>query len=200
MKDLDALRRIDVDEASLRAARRLAERAEARGLVDVGYAFVDSPFGALLVAATARGLVRLAYPDGRPDAVLAELAAKVSPRVLEAPAMLDDVRRQLEQYFERRRRGFALPIDWRLTVGFTREVLRATARIPFGSLATYADVARRAGSARAVRAAGNALGQNPIPIVVPCHRVVRTGGGIGGYTGGLARKRRLLAIEGIPMS
>jgi methylated-DNA-[protein]-cysteine S-methyltransferase len=128
--------------------------------------------------------------------VLAQLATGVSPRILETPAMLDDARRQLDQYFARRRRDFALPLDLRLAHGFTRRVLEETARIPFGSLASYGDVARRAGSPRAVRATGNALGANPIPIVVPCHRVVRTGGALGGYGGGLERKQLLLRLEG----
>jgi methylated-DNA-[protein]-cysteine S-methyltransferase len=196
MKDLERLRDRDLGRAAQRAAARFAERAAASGLIDVGFAFVPSPFGALLVAATPRGLVRLAYPDCEPDEFLAELAARVSPRILEAPAMLDDVRRQLEQYFARRRQRFELPVDFQLTHGFTRRVLRATADIPFGSLATYADMARAAGSPRGARAAGNALGANPIPIVVPCHRVIHTGGTIGGYTGGLARKRLLLRLEG----
>lgn len=196
MKDIETLRARDVERASRHAAARVAARAATEGLVDVGFAFVPSPFGALLVAATGRGLVRLAYPDGSPDAVLAQLAAEVSPRILEAPGMLDAVRRQLDEYFARRRRRFELPLDLRLTRGFTRRVLQATGRVPFGGLATYADVARAAGSPRAVRAAGNALGANPIPIVVPCHRIVRTGGALGGYTGGLERKLRLLRLEG----
>jgi len=196
MNELDRLRSTDVDRASRRAVERFAARAVKGGLVDVGFGFADSPFGRLLVAATPRGLVRLAYPDAEPDAVLEELAAGLSPRVLAAPAMVDAVRRQLDEYFARRRRRFAVRLDLGLTHGFTRQVLRATARIPFGTVATYADVARGAGSARAVRAAGNALGANPIPIVVPCHRVVRTGGALGGYTGGLERKEFLLRLEG----
>jgi methylated-DNA-[protein]-cysteine S-methyltransferase len=166
------------------------------GLADVAYAPVDSPVGELVAAVTARGLVRLAYEDGRRDAVLAELAARVSPRVIEAPARLDDVRRQLDEYFAGRRHAFDFGIDWTLTHGFTRRVLQATARIPFGELATYRLVAEGAGNAAAVRAAGNALGANPTPIVVPCHRIVRTGGALGGYTGGVERKRFLLTLEG----
>lgn len=177
------------------SARRLAAGAEAADLLDVAYARVGSPFGELLVAATPRGLVRLAYPGE--EGVLETLAAGVSPRVLEAPARLDDARRELEEYFGGRRRGFEVPIDWRLTRGFARRVLRATARIPFGAVATYREVASRAGSPRGFRAAGNALGSNPIPIVVPCHRVIRTGGDLGGYTGGLDRKERLLRLEGM---
>jgi methylated-DNA-[protein]-cysteine S-methyltransferase len=157
---------------------------------------VPSPFGDLVVATTRRGLVRLAYPNEDRDQVLEKLASALSPRVLEAPARLDRVRRELDEYFDGRRRRFDFPVDYALTGGFTRKVLRATARIPFGSLSTYTEVAGRAGNPRAYRAAGNALGSNPIPIVVPCHRVVHTGGGLGGYTGGLDRKRFLLSLEG----
>ena len=192
-------------ERALRAARsrglppgaidRLVERAldEVGGVV--AYAEVESPFGPLLVAATDRGLVRLAYP-GEED-VAQELADRLTPRLLEAPGRLEGVRRELGEYFEGRRRAFDVPVDWTLVRGaFARRVLRATARIPFGATRTYTEVARRAGSPRASRAAGNALGSNPIPIVVPCHRVIHAGGGLGGYTGGLDRKERLLRIEG----
>jgi methylated-DNA-[protein]-cysteine S-methyltransferase len=176
---------------------RLAGLAAERGLLDVAYALVDCPLGALTVAATSHGLLRIAYPSNRPDDVLAEIAHRVSPRVLEAPARLDAVRRELDEYFEGTRTRFDLPLDWSLTRGFTRDVLQATARIGYGEVRSYADVAKRAGRPRAVRAAGNALGTNPIPVVVPCHRVVRTGGGLGGYTGGLERKQFLLAHEGV---
>lgn len=176
--------------------RELAERAGSAGLLDVVYADVESPLGLLTVAATERGLVRLAYPENRRDAVLEDLAARVSPRVLEAPARLDEVRRELGEYFDGRRRSFSLPLDWTLTRGFGRRVLEATARIGFGEVSTYRQVAERAGSPRAVRAAGNALGANPIPVIVPCHRVLRTGGGLGGYTGGLGKKEFLLELEG----
>lgn len=165
-------------------------------LADVSYAQVDSPLGPLVVAATRRGLVRVAYEDGRLERVLAELAERVSPRVLEAPGALDEHRRQFEDYFAGRRREFDLPVDWRLHAGFGARVLQATARVPAGEVVTYRDVATRAGSPKAVRAAGNALGSNRIPIVVPCHRIVRTGGGLGGYTGGLHRKEFLLRLEG----
>jgi methylated-DNA-[protein]-cysteine S-methyltransferase len=138
--------------------------------------------------------VRLSY--GAEDEVLDDLAARLSPRVLEAPARLDRVRRELDEYFEGERRRFDLPIDWSLTRGFAGEVLRQTARIGFGKTSTYAELAGRAGSPRAVRAAGNALGANPIPVVVPCHRVLRTGGALGGYTGGVERKQFLLRLEG----
>jgi methylated-DNA-[protein]-cysteine S-methyltransferase len=176
--------------------QRVAARAAEEGLLDVAYGSVDSPLGRLTVAATPRGLVRVAYPFREPEAVLEDLARRVSPRILEAPERLDEIRRELDEYFEGRRRDFDVPIDWSLTKGFGRGVLRATARIPFGEVGTYASVAKAAGSPRAVRAAGNALGANPMPIVVPCHRVLRTGGGFGGYTGGLERKEFLLRLEG----
>ncbi len=121
----------------------------------------------------------------------------MSPRILESPARLDPVRRELEEYFEGRRRRFQVPVNWSLTRGYGREVLRRTAEIPYGGASTYAEIAYLAGSPRGWRAAGNALGANPMPIVVPCHRVLASGGGIGGYTGGLHRKRFLLALEGV---
>ena len=175
----------------------LPERARREGLLDVGYGHLDSPLGRLTVAATPRGLLRVAYPSNDPDHVLEELAAKVSPRLLEAPAFIDEVRRELDEYFEGRRERFELPLDWTLTRGFVRRVLRATARIDYGKVRSYRDVARSAGNERAVRATGNALGRNPMPVVVPCHRVVRSGGGLGGYTGGLQRKEFLLGLEGV---
>jgi methylated-DNA-[protein]-cysteine S-methyltransferase len=175
----------------------LAERAAAEGLLDVAYAIVDSPLGPLVAAATPRGLVRLAYTGSRSESeVLEDLAARLSPRILEAPVRLDQARRELDEYFGGEREGFDLPIDWSLTRGFAGEVLRQTARIGFGKTSTYAEMASRAGSPRAVRAAGNALGANPLPVVVPCHRVLRTGGALGGYTGGIERKQFLLRLEG----
>jgi methylated-DNA-[protein]-cysteine S-methyltransferase len=186
------------DTASPELERLLVERAGAEDLLDVAYATIDSPLGPLVVAATPRGLVRVAYTESPTDAgVLEELARKISPRVLEAPARLDPVRRELDEYFEGRRGEFDLPLDWALTRGFASRVLQATARIAFGSTSTYAEVASQAGSPRAVRAAGNALGANPLPVVVPCHRVLRTGGAIGGYTGGVERKEYLLRLEGV---
>jgi methylated-DNA-[protein]-cysteine S-methyltransferase len=176
----------------------LEARAEAEGLVDVAYASVDSPLGPLVVAATPRGVVRVAYTDrSSPEEILEELAARVSPRVLESPRRVDPVRRELDEYFAGRRREFETPVDWSQLTGFTRKVLRATARIGFGDTSTYAGVATQAGSPRAVRAAGNALGANPVPVVVPCHRVLRTGGALGGYAGGSERKEYLLRLEGV---
>jgi methylated-DNA-[protein]-cysteine S-methyltransferase len=174
----------------------LTARAEAEGLIDVAYTSVDSPLGPLVVAATPEGLVRVSYTEFRgEDEVLEELARRVSPRVLEAPARLDAVRRELDEYFEGRRQDFDTAIDWSYLAGFTREVLRATARIGFGEVSTYAGVAEAAGSPRAGRAAGNALGANPMPVIVPCHRVLRTGGQLGGYGGGLPVKVQLLELE-----
>jgi methylated-DNA-[protein]-cysteine S-methyltransferase len=175
----------------------LTDRAAAAGLLDIAYAVHDSPAGRLLLAATPRGLVRLAYLDeeAQEDQVLEQLAAKVSPRILASARQLDEPRRELDQYFSGGRDRFEMELDWRLTRGFGRRVLEATAQIPFGSVSTYKQVAAEAGSPRGSRAAGNALGANPIPIIVPCHRVLHTTGGLGGYTGGLERKRMLLAIE-----
>jgi methylated-DNA-[protein]-cysteine S-methyltransferase len=175
----------------------VARRAAAEDLVDVAYASIDSPLGPLIAAATREGLALLHYGDD--DAALQRLAERVSPRVLHAPPRLEEVRRELDEYFEGRRRRFDFPVDWILMGPFQRRVLKATYRIPFGRVATYREVAAKAGAPKGSRAAGNALGANPIPIVVPCHRVVRTGGGLGGYTGGLYRKEFLLELEGVEL-
>jgi methylated-DNA-[protein]-cysteine S-methyltransferase len=176
----------------------LSEAAAAAGLLDVAYATLDTPVGAILLATTDRGLVRIAYLDDRndEDAALEALTSRVSPRVLAAPKRLDAPRRELDEYFAGRRRRFELALDWQLSHGFARRVLEATAKIPYGAVSSYKLVATEAGSPRAFRAAGNALGVNPLPIVVPCHRVLHAGGGLGGYTGGVERKRQLLAVEG----
>jgi methylated-DNA-[protein]-cysteine S-methyltransferase len=174
----------------------LLNAVAAAGLLDVAYAKLDTPVGTLLLAATPTGLVRIAYLDGdQEESILAEVARRVSPRVLAAPRALDEPRRELDEYFDGRRRSFEIAIDWQLMSDFGRRVLAATAAIPYGSVSTYKDVAAGAGSPRGSRAAGNALGANPLPIVLPCHRVLHSGGGLGGYTGGLDRKRTLLAIE-----
>lgn len=175
----------------------LATRAARAGLLDVAHGTYDSPLGRLTVIVTPLGLVRLSYPGEGVAAQLEEIAQRISPRILQAPERTDAVRRQLDEYFTGRRRTFDVPLDWRLVRGFAGDVLRATAAIPFGSVSSYREVAARAGSANAYRAAGNALGSNPIPIVVPCHRVLHAGGGLGGYTGGLERKRFLLQLEGV---
>jgi methylated-DNA-[protein]-cysteine S-methyltransferase len=184
-----------LDLGALRA--RLAADAAESGLLDVAHGTYDSPLGPLTVMVTPRGLVRLSYPGEGIDAQLQELADRVSPRIIEAPERTDAVRRQLDDYFAGRRHAFDVPIDWRLVRGFAAGVLQATARIPFGSVSSYREIAAEAGSPNAYRAAGNALGSNPVPIVVPCHRVLHAGGGLGGYTGGLERKRYLLRLEGV---
>lgn len=182
-------------EAAARRRARLAAAAEGAGLLDVAYRTVDTPVGPLLVAATARGLVRIAFAvEGHGD-VLDTLARRVSPRVLHAPGRLDDAARQLDEYFAGGRRRFDLDVDLRLASPFRRAVLEHLRTIGYGSTASYADVAAAAGNPAAVRAAGSACATNPVPVVVPCHRVVRSDGTLGGYLGGLHVKRALLALE-----
>jgi len=185
-------------EAAALAARTTARAAD-EGIAQIVYARVDSPVGRLVAVATPRGLARIAYEleNGGLDSILDDVALKLSPAIVEAPARLDPVRRELEEYFEGRREDFDVALDWSLTTGFRRRVLQQCARIPFGATSTYKEMAIAAGSPRAFRAAGGALGSNPIPIIVPCHRVLATGGGLGGYTGGLERKRQLLSIEDV---
>jgi methylated-DNA-[protein]-cysteine S-methyltransferase len=179
-----------------RIRHELAARAGAEGLVDVAVEHHDSPLGPLLIGATPAGLVRIGLPAEDEDAVLDELAQRVSARVLRAPSpTVTLARRQLDEYFARRRRGFDVTLDWRLSRGFRRAVLEATARIPYGRTASYTEVAAAAGSPAAVRAAGTALATNPLPIVVPCHRVLRAGGALGRYRGGPEAKARLLDLE-----
>lgn len=189
-----ALDRVD-PELLERLHDRLGEQAEAADLLDVGYRTVDSPYGALLLAATPRGLVRVAFAREDHDAVLARLAARLSPRVLRAPARLDAAARQLEEYFAGRRRVFALDVDLGLSTGYRRVVLDHLREVPFGHTESYSEVARATGSPRAVRAVGSACATNPLPIVVPCHRVLRSDGSLGGYVGGLDVKARLLDLE-----
>ncbi len=182
-----------------RAAARVGQRARDAGLLDVGYGYAETPFGRMLVAVTPKGLVRVAMHAESPDEVLQELADRLSPRVLEAPIAVDAVRRELDEYFDGKRRAFDVPLDWSLSSGFREKVLRATARIPYGGVSSYREMATRAGNSRASRAAGSALATNPIPIVVPCHRVLRTGGHLGGYGGGLPMKEALLKMEGVQL-
>jgi methylated-DNA-[protein]-cysteine S-methyltransferase len=182
--------------AAADAARRLSRRVAAEGLADVSYAPADSPFGTLTLATTKRGLVRVAFPEEDVDSVLEGLVRRISPRIVEASAPLDLARRELEEYFNGRRRSFELSLDWTLVGAFGRRVLRVTSKIPYGGVLSYGEVAADAGSPRGSRAAGNALGSNPIPIVIPCHRVLRSGGALGGYGGGVQRKRWLLELEG----
>ena len=194
--ELEALLRDGAGALPSAALPDLSAAAADAGLLDVAYATIDSPVGEILLASTPRGLVRVSYVDGDLGPVLESLASAVSPRVLAAPGKLDVARRELDEYFAGARRSFDLALDWQLVHGFGRRVLQATASIPFGNVSSYGKVAAAAGSPRAARAAGNALGANPLPIVVPCHRILHAGGGLGGYTGGLERKRVLLGIEG----
>ena len=181
--------------AGPRLRARLADAADAAGFLDVAYRTVDSPIGVLLLAATERGLVRVAFEREGLDAVLERLAARISPRVLHAPRRLDAAARELDEYFAARRRAFDLTLDWRLAHGFRRDVLGHLPDIGYGRTASYADLAVAAGHPRAVRAVGTACANNPLPIVVPCHRVVRSDGAIGQYLGGTEAKRALLALE-----
>lgn len=175
---------------------RLAANAETAGLLDVAYRVVDAPVGPLLLAGTERGLVRVAFAGEDHDQVLQELADRVSPRLLHAPARLDEAARQLADYFAGRRHAFDLPLDWRLAAGFRLVVLQhLAADVDYGRTASYAALAQLAGSPRAVRAVGTACATNPLPVVVPCHRVVHSDGRPGRYRGGPEAKRELLALE-----
>jgi methylated-DNA-[protein]-cysteine S-methyltransferase len=183
----------DAELSRLRAT--LTDRAEHDDLLDVAYRTVDSPVGSLLLAATPLGLVRVAYASENHDAILAKLAAQVSPRVLHAPARLDPVARELEEYFAGRRRSFDVPLDLQLSHGFRRAVHLHLRDIGYGRTESYAEVAAAAGRPAAVRAVGSACATNPLPVVVPCHRVVRSDGTLGGYVGGVTAKRGLLTME-----
>jgi methylated-DNA-[protein]-cysteine S-methyltransferase len=195
--EITRLFRDRTDTEAAAAARRFAERADLEGLAEVAYASCDSPFGIVHIAVTARGLVSVALPNRSEEEFLVELAREISPRVLELPGRLDRVRREIDEYFSGARRTFDLELDWRLVrSGFYRRVLNETAKLPFGVTSTYGEIAGRAGNPRAYRAAGTALGLNPIPLVVPCHRVLRAGGVLGQYGGGEAMKEGLLVLEG----
>lgn len=185
-----------VDEAANRRLhRRLVDAAGTAGILDVAYRTLDTPVGSLLLAATDQGLVRVAYPSQGHDQVLGKLAETVSPRILLAPERLDPVAVQLDEYFAGRRSAFDLPLDWRLSRGFRREVLEHLGQIAYGSTASYAAVAAGTGRPRAVRAVGSACATNPLPIVVPCHRVIRSDGTVKDYIGGPEAKRALLSLE-----
>jgi methylated-DNA-[protein]-cysteine S-methyltransferase len=183
------------EETNARLHARLVAAAEREGVLDVAYRTIATPVGELLLAGTGRGLVRVAFPQQGHDAVLASLAQTVSPRVLRAPGRLDQVSRQLDEYFAGRRTVFDLPLDFRLAAGFRRAVLAHLPAIPYGHTESYAQVAAAAGNPKAVRATGTACARNPLPVVVPCHRVVRSDGTAGGYAGGPDAKRALLALE-----
>ena len=174
---------------------RLAAAAQTEGILDIAYRVVDSPVGPLLVAATEFGLVRVAYASEGHDTVLQSLADRISPRILLAPGRLDTAARQLDEYFAAERHEFSVPLDWRLSAGFRNRVLRQLPGIGYGHTASYAAVAKLAGNPNAVRAVGSACATNPLPIVVPCHRVVRSDGAMGGYLGGVEAKRVLLTLE-----
>ncbi len=179
------------------AARRFADRAAADHEADLNYTTIPSPVGELLLVATRRGLAQMHYLDEPLELALATLARKRSPRIIESAGALDPWRRELDEYFGGARRRFEAQLDWEAMTPFQRAVLRATVAIPYGATSTYTGVATVAGNARAQRAAGNALGANPLAIIIPCHRVLRTGGGFGGYTGGLHRKHYLLELEAL---
>jgi methylated-DNA-[protein]-cysteine S-methyltransferase len=174
---------------------RLVERAERQGLLDVSYRTIDSPLGPLLLAATEEGLVRVAFSGEDHDSVLSRLAADISPRILRTPRRLDRVARQLDEYFAGKRRGFTVPVDLQLARGFRRSVLLHLREIPYGKTQSYTAVAKAAGNPSAVRAAASACSHNPLPLVVPCHRVVRSDGSFGEYLGGPEAKRALLSME-----
>jgi methylated-DNA-[protein]-cysteine S-methyltransferase len=182
-------------EAARRLHQRLVEAAQAERLLDVAYRTLDTRVGTLLLAATPRGLVRVAYASQGHDLVLEGLARDVSPRILRAPARLDRAAREIDEYLAGRRRGFDVPLDLQLAHGFRRTVLAHLPDIAYGTTASYAALARAAGHPRAVRAVGSACASNPLPIVVPCHRVVRSDGTIGQYIGGVEVKERLLTLE-----
>lgn len=183
-------------ETLRRLHERLAVDAAREHLLDVAYRTVDSPVGSLLLAATEQGLVRVAFEGEGHDGVLGVIAQRVSPRILRDDRRLDAAARELDEYFAGRRRAFDLPLDLSLAHGFRRAVLDHLTRIAYGRTASYAAVAVAAGSPRAVRAVGSACARNPLPVVVPCHRVVKSDGSLGQYVGGPAAKARLLALEG----
>jgi methylated-DNA-[protein]-cysteine S-methyltransferase len=189
---------VDADDLQ-RLHARLERDAQAGNLLDIAYRTVDSAVGMLLLAATPRGLLRVAFANEGHDVVLQNLSQRVSPRMLEAPARLDPVARQLDQYFTGGRHSFDVALDWSLSHGFRRTVLEhLNADVSYGATASYAALAQLSGSPKAVRAVGTACATNPIPIVVPCHRVIRSDGTVGAYRGGPAAKRVLLDLEQHP--
>ena len=192
--DLETLARIDPVLLE-RLHARLEKEAVAAGALDLAYTPADTPVGTLLLAATEEGLVRVAFDSENHDAVLAALADSVSPRILRAAARLDTAVQQLDEYFSGTRRSFDLPLDRRLSKGFRAEVLRHLPAIPYGKTESYAQVAAAVGNPKAVRAVGSACATNPLPVVVPCHRVLRSDGAFGGYLGGPEAKAYLLGLE-----
>ncbi len=186
---------VDDAEAQPRLHARLVASATAEGILDVAYHAIDTPIGSLLLAATDQGLVRVAFGSEDRESVLSMLAERISPRVLNAPGRLDAAAREIDEYFEGRRNSFDVPLDFRLAQGFRRAVLTHLLEIPYGYTASYASVAARSGKPKAARAVGSACATNPIPVVVPCHRVVRSDGTLGGYGGGPQVKEILLDLE-----
>ncbi len=192
----EELARLPLEDDRLQeVTRRFLEEAEERRLVDLAYAIVPSPIGALVVTCTYKGVARIDFGEGREEQILEWIAQDLSPRLMEIPARTDQARRELDEYFEGTRRRFEVPIDLSTVKGFRRKVLAAARKIPYGRTASYTQVAAAAGNPRAVRAAGTALGHNPVPIIVPCHRVLRSDGTLGGYGGGLPKKELLLELE-----
>ncbi len=191
---IEALDLVDPAQlARLHAALELAANRD--GVLDVAYRTIDTPVGSLLLAATERGIVRVAFASEGHDTVLEALAQRLSPRILRAPRRLDSAAGELDEYFAGRRTAFDLPLDLSLAKGFRREVLEHLRAIGFGRTETYTEVAAATGSPRAVRAVGSACATNPLPVVIPCHRVLRSDGSLGGYLGGLEAKRTLLDLE-----
>ncbi|MGW1624256.1 methylated-DNA--[protein]-cysteine S-methyltransferase [Streptomyces sp. NPDC002172] len=196
--DITALLSTPVDADTLsRLHRRLEQAAERADLVDVAYTTIDSPVGELLLAATPKGLVRVAYAGEGHDRVLEALGQRLSPRILRAPKRLDGAAREIDEYFAGRRRVFDLPLDLSLSRGFRRLVQTHLPEIGYGQTRSYRDMAELVGNPKAVRAVGTACATNPLPIVVPCHRVLRTDGTLGGYVGGLEAKTTLLNLEAV---
>ncbi len=197
MTTYDLTKHFPVDRDHLRRLHaRLERNAQAGDLLDIAYRTVDSVVGPLLLAATPRGLLRVAFANENHDSVLQDLASRISPRVLEAPTRLDTIVRQLDEYLTGRRHSFDVALDWSLSQGFRRKVLEhLNADVGYGATASYAALARLSGSPRALRAVGTACATNPIPIFVPCHRVIRSDGTVGAYRGGPAAKRALLDLE-----
>lgn len=200
MSDIEASLETSVGTPSIAelevAAGRFTAAASDAGLIDIAYERHDSPFGRILTCATEVGIVQIGLPTDDEAALLEALAARISPRILRATRpTLTAARQELDEYFDGRRQRFAVPLDWRMARGFRAEVLHALTAVPYGQTVTYADLAARAGRPTAVRAAGSAMATNPIPIIVPCHRVLRTGGAIGSYRGGVEMKARLIELE-----
>ncbi|MFE7267780.1 methylated-DNA--[protein]-cysteine S-methyltransferase [Streptomyces sp. NPDC057592] len=194
--DMAVLLSAPVDAGTLsRLHRRLEQAAEQADLIDVAYTTIDSPVGKLLLAATPKGLVRVAYAGEDHDRVLEALGHKLSPRILRAPKRLEEAAREIDEYFARRRRVFDVTLDLSLSHGFRRLVQTHLPEIEYGQTRSYRDMAELVGNPKAVRAVGTACATNPLPIVVPCHRVLRTDGTLGGYIGGLAAKTTLLDLE-----